>query len=90
MNICDKQKGDKMPEDYGYANFKKLGTGSREDFEEYKLITYPFDKYQITIKLTPTNEFIEILEVKINKEFLSYKQKITPQGFHDVEEFYPE
>lgn len=70
--------------------FKNRGTGSHEDFEDYKIVTYPFDKYQIKIKLTPNNEFIEIIEVQINKDFLSYKQKITPLGFHDVEEFYRE
>lgn len=77
-------------EDYTHQNFKKRGTGSHEKFEEYKIINYPFDKYQIKIKLSPANEFIEIVEVKINKEFLSYKQKITSQGFHDVDEFYRE
>ena len=70
--------------------FKKQGTGSHEDFEDYKIITFPFDKYQIKVKLTPTNEFIEIIEIKINKDFLSYKQKITPLGFHNIEEFYRE
>lgn len=70
--------------------FKNQGTGSHENLEEYKIITYPFDKYQIKIKLTPSNEFIEVIEVKINKDFLSYKQRITPLGFHDVGEFYRE
>lgn len=70
--------------------FKNRGTGSHENLEDYKIITYPFDKYQIKIKLTPNNEFIEIIEVQINKDFLSYKQKITPMGFHDVEKFYRE
>ena len=70
--------------------FKNQGTGSHEDVRDYKIITYPFDKYQIKVKLTPDNKFIDIIEVQINKDFLSYKQKITPLGFHDVEEFYRE
>ena len=70
--------------------FKNRGTGSHEDLEDYKIIIYPFDKYQIKIKLTHTNKFIEIMEIKVNKEFLSYKQKLTPFSFHDVEEFYRE
>jgi len=76
--------------DYDYNNFKNQGTGSHDEPEGYKTILYTFDKYQIEIKLTPTNEFIGIIGVKINKEFLSHKQKITSQGFHDVDEFYPE
>lgn len=73
--------------------FKQIinqGTGGHGKGDEYKIIDYPFGKYQIKIKLTLNNEFVDILEVKINKEFLSHKQKITPQGFHDVDKFYKE
>jgi len=77
-------------ETYDYDKFKKEGTGSHEVFENYKTIIYPFDKYQITIKVTPNNEFIGITEVKINKDFLSYKQKIARKGYHDVDEYYRE
>ena len=76
--------------DYDYNNIKNQGTGSYEKLDDYKTILYPFDKYQIKIKLSPSNEFIGIVEVKINKEFLSHKQKITSQGFLDVEEYYQE
>jgi len=70
-----------------YENLENQGTGSHD--LEYKIILYDFDKYQVKIKLTSSNEFIGILEIKINKEFLSYKQKITSRGFHDVDKFYP-
>lgn len=73
-----------------YNNLKNQGTGSHGDVDDFKIISYPFDKYQIKIKLTPTNEFIGIVEVKINKDFLSHKQKTTLRGFHDVDEFYRE
>ncbi len=81
---------DLKEKNYNYDNLKKQGTGSHERVDDYKIILYPFDKYQIKIKLTPSNEFIGIVEVKVNKEFLSHKQKITSQGFLDVEEFYRE
>lgn len=76
-----------------YENLKKEGTGNHkmpEELEEYKEIIYPFDKYEIKVKLSLTNGFIGIVEVKVNKDFLSHKQKITSKGFHDVEEFYRE
>lgn len=76
--------------DFDYEKLKNKGTGGHEEPDDYKIIDYPFDRYQIKVKLTPTNEFIGIIEVKINKDFLSHKQKITSQGFHDVDEFYPE
>jgi len=71
-------------------SFENHKTGSHDVTEDYKIIVYPFDKYEITIKLSPNNEFIEILEVKVNKDFLSYKQKMISKGFHDVDEFYSE
>ncbi len=65
----------------------KEETGSR-DSEKYVIKEYPFDKYHVKIKLTLNNEFVGIEEIKINKQFLSHRQKKTPLGFHDVDEFY--
>jgi hypothetical protein len=73
-----------------HDNFRSNGTGSHAEFPEYKIIEYPFDRYQIKIMVTPDNKFIKIVEVKVNKDFLTYKQKITHFGVHDVEKFYEE
>jgi len=73
-----------------YDKIKEQGTGIHGEISDYKIITFPFDKYEISVKLTATNEFLEIVEVKINKDFLSHKQKIISQGYHDVTEFYKE
>jgi hypothetical protein len=40
--------------------------------------------------LTYNNEFIGITEIKINKNFLSFKEKQALKGYHDVDEFYKE
>ncbi len=66
------------------------GTGNHNHHEEYKIISYPFDKYEIKVKLSPTNEFVGITEIKINKDFLSFKQRITSSDVHDIDEFYRE
>ena len=71
-----------------YEKSKQIGTGGRELPEDCKEVTYPFDKYEIVVKLTRSNEFVGISEVRVNKDFLSYKQRTTAKGFHDVEEFY--
>lgn len=81
---------DSYMEEWDYKNLKNRGTGNHGDMDDFKIIHYPFDKYQIKVKLTPTNEFIGIVEVGINKDFLSYKQKTTLRGFHDVDELYRE
>jgi len=75
---------------YDYDNFTSQGTGSLGKIGDYKIISYPFDRYEIKIKVTPNNEFIEIVEVGINKDFLTQKEKISLQGFHDVDKFYVE
>ena len=75
---------------YDYDNFTSQGTGSLGKIGDYKIISCPFDRYEIKIKVTLNNEFVEIVEVGINKDFLTQKQKISLHGFHDVEKFYVE
>jgi hypothetical protein len=69
---------------------EKDTTGSREKRTPYKLEVCPFDKYEVVVRLSPTNEFLGIVEVRINKDFLSFKEKTLPKGYHDVDEFYKE
>lgn len=76
--------------EYNYDNFISGATGNPEETGDYKIISYPFDKYKIKIKVTLSNEFVEIVEVGINKDFLTQEQKIRLQGYHDVEKFYIE
>jgi hypothetical protein len=92
MNICAKEddKMDLYAKEYDYDTLKDQGTGSHAKSDDYKIIVYPFERYQIKIKVTPSNEFIGIVEVGFNKDFLSHKQKIASSGGHDVEEFYRE
>jgi hypothetical protein len=65
-------------------------TGNHKDYEDFKIIVCPFEKYEIKIKLTTDNKFLEIIEVKLNKDFLNYKQKMASKGAHDVDKFYRE
>ena len=72
---------------YDYDTFSE-GTGKQAELENYKIVDYPFGKYLIKVKLTLKDEFLGILQVKVYKDFLSYEQKITPKGYHDIDEFY--
>lgn len=76
--------------EFDYEKLKIQGTGGHELVSNYKTIIYPFDKYQIKVKLTLTNEFIGITEVKLDKDFLSFNQKIGSKGIHDIDKFYRE
>lgn len=54
------------------------------------IIVYPFERYEIHVRVSKEGKFIDVVELCINKDFRSYKQRMTPQGFHDVEELYRE
>ncbi len=75
---------------YDYTTFTQDSTGKTRKEEDYKVISYPFDKYEIKVKVSPSNEFLGIVEVGVNKDFLSQKQKISLKGYHDVDQFYVE
>ena len=63
-------------------------TGIDRGISDYKQEIIPFDKYRIRVILTSSNEFVGIDAVEIDKNFLSFKQKIANRHFHDVENFY--
>jgi len=73
---------------YDYATFTQDATGRGGKAEDYRIISYPFDKYEIKVKVSPSNEFLGVVEVGVNKDFLSQKQKISIKGYHDVDQFY--
>lgn len=51
---------------------------------------YPFDKYEIEIRLSSSGKFLGISTIKINTDFLSYAQKVNSITHHDVEKYYEE
>lgn len=53
----------------------------------YKRVVCPFNQYEITLRLTPDNKLVEVLEVKINKDFLSHKQKMASLNSFDVDAY---
>ena len=50
----------------------------------------PFDKYEIWVRLTEDGKFVDIAEVRINRDFLSPTQRVGKSGYFDVDEFYRE
>ena len=75
---------------YGYDSFTKQATGSLSQSEDYRIIPYVCDIYEIKVKVGPSNEFLGIVEVKVNKEFLSHKQRLSKQSYLDVGDYYRE
>ena len=64
-------------------------TGSDLDDIPNKVLTYSLGRYDIDVVIGPRNEFVGIERISVNKDFLTHEQKLTPKGYHDVEEYYP-
>lgn len=57
---------------------------------ESKSIIYPFDKYEVEVKLAPDGKFLGITGISINKDFLSYTQRLNSYGYIDLDKYYSE
>jgi hypothetical protein len=55
-----------------------------------QIVLYPFGPYEVLIKLSNAGEFIEIVEIGLNKDFRDFKQKYESRGYHDVNDIYEE
>lgn len=81
----------KTPEEVSESMvIKENGTGGSLSPKEFKEVVYPFEQYEVKLRLSPNNEFIAITEIRVKKDFVSYKEKISTKGFHDVESYYSE
>ena len=53
----------------------------------YRIQICNFDPFIIAVKLTADNRFLDILEVKVNRDFLSHRQKMASLDTFDVEPY---
>jgi hypothetical protein len=53
----------------------------------YKVGICHLNQFIITVKLTPDNKFLDIIEIKVNKDFLSHKQKMASLSDFNVEAY---
>jgi len=65
-----------------------LGTGSTST-KEYMTLVYPIEKYLVTVKLTSDGRFVGIEEIRVNKDFRSYKQRVPQKIFNYIDEYEP-
>lgn len=49
-----------------------------------------FGRYEITLKVDSSGKFLDIIEVKVGKNFLSHDQLKETASVHDVDEYYKE
>ena len=53
-----------------------------------RIVSVQFDRYTIKVKLGGANEFLGIVEVGVNQDFRSLRERIESEGSHDVSDFY--
>ena len=53
-----------------------------------KIVSVQFDRYTIKVELSDANEFLGVVEVGVNQDFRSLKERIESRGGHDVSDFY--
>lgn len=70
--------------------FRDRGTGSHEELADYKIIERQVERYTIKLRLTADDRFVDILEIKLRKDFADYKQKAASLGSWDVSDYYSE
>jgi len=61
-------------------------TGS--SFIPHKVISLPFDQFEIKVKVGTNNEFLGIIAVGVRKDFLTIQQRSKSRGYHDVTDLY--
>lgn len=76
------------PKNLSYDKMKTRGSGGFALRKSDNQIVYPFGKYNVIVKVSRDKKFVGISEIRINKDFRSYKQKLLTKGYHDVEDFY--
>ena len=53
-----------------------------------KLVSTQFGPYTVTVRLKATDEFVDVVAVRITTDFRSTMQRIQSGGFHDVSDLY--
>ena len=53
----------------------------------YKVAICHFNQFTVTVKLTPDNKFLDIIAIKVSKDFLSHKQKMASLSDFNVEAY---
>lgn len=54
----------------------------------FKLVDVPFGPYTVTLRLSPTDRFLDIAAVCVAKDFRSTTERNKGVGFHDVSDLY--
>ncbi len=75
---------------YSYVDLTRGSTGADLDENRHKLVTVPYENFEIVVCLSEDNRFLGIAELRVKRDFLSPAQRVANTGVFDVDEFYRE
>lgn len=89
VKIFNRTEASDFKEDF-FNQLSEIEIFTENSFEKlgYKTVRYFFDKYEISLILDANDRFIAINEVKLKKDFLSLKQKLSSLNSIDVSRYY--
>jgi len=67
-------------------DFSAGGTGTHDPGPVF--IEYPIGAFTATVQLSPKGEFVGIVEIKVNKDFRNFRQKIATKVHPDVADYF--
>jgi len=70
--------------------FSVSATGDHTNSHDFKYLVCTLGKYQIKVKVTVDNKFLSVEEIKVDKDFLTQKQRSLVIGHHNVDDIYQE
>jgi hypothetical protein len=77
------------PKNTSHANLVPDATATRPS-NPTRIVVVPFERYEVSLRLTEDDRVVEVVEVKVRKDFLTPEQRIAATAYQDVDEFYRE
>jgi hypothetical protein len=53
-----------------------------------RTVTVPFDRYEVTVRLSSDGTFLDVESVAVRSDFRSFQQRLQASGCHDVADLY--
>lgn len=64
-------------------------SGIRGEYgERSRLIECPLGDYEALVRVSEDGRFMGVAEIRVNKDFRSFPQRMASAGHHNVEQFY--
>lgn len=70
------------------TNSDSLADNTSAQGSDVRIVVYPFMQYEIVMRLADSGRLIDVIEVRMNKDFRDYRQKLIGPLYHDVTDLY--